>query len=222
MFYLIVYCIQFYYLNIIYFLFQFRAAESTLQMGEQGSWSIWVNVVNKRTLIHFCVYVLERALKMMASECVIVFAFICVCLSRGYACQFMCLRVFERRRERERGRELHNVMTISIIWHNQDESVSAELHKQILILTSPSPRLETVHMQLPTDWYQPAGSTAGTTLTPEGHSLTLHSIFAYIYIYLFFLDTDFSSSSTGTNQFYTGEVILQHLSLYWVAASNNS
>lgn len=79
-------------------------------------------------------------------------------------------------------------MTTSIIWHNQDKSVSPELHKQILILTSPSPRLETLQTQLQTvSRCQPARMRLfspcsqwgwySRRLPPKDQRLTLHFIF---------------------------------------------
>ncbi len=89
------------------------------------------------------------------NECVIVFTPLCICLSWGRTC--LCMWVWDRERE------LCAVMTTSIIWHNQDESVSAQLHKQIPVLTSPSPRLETLHKLPPACWFQPAGMRANRT-----------------------------------------------------------
>lgn len=54
-------------------------------------------------------------------------------------------------------RQLHNVMTISIIWHNRDDSVIARLHKQPAVLASPSPRLDRLR---PGCWRRPAATRA--------------------------------------------------------------
>lgn len=110
---------------------------------------------------------------MLESECVT-----CVCLfvfPKGIqVCACVCVR------ERGRERELHNVMTTSIIWHNQDESVSAELHKQIPSLTSPSPRLETLQTQLPTAcWYQPAGIMVAIMTQDLPLQAKLHFVFSH-------------------------------------------
>lgn len=53
--------------------------------------------------------------------------------------------------------ELLNVIMTTIIWHNQDESVGAELHKQTLIITSPTPRLETQQTHPPPACWHKAG-----------------------------------------------------------------
>ena len=75
-------------------------------------------------------------------------AFFCVCVCvflvslKLYVCKYV-------RQKRERG-SLNNVMTTSIIWHNQDESLSTMLHKKIPVPTSASPRLEALQTELQT------------------------------------------------------------------------
>lgn len=77
-------------------------------------------------------------------------------------------------------KELHNVMTSSIIWHNRDDSVSARLHKQAAVLTSPSPRLDTLQTQLQTAcWRQPTATGAwqnNRRPPPKDQRLTWHDM----------------------------------------------